>query len=316
MVIEDFDGCPASGLYYGGRAGRKVGVLIGGEPWILKFPRPGRELAGRHVPSYTSSPVSEWLSSHVYASLGIPAHETRLGYREGHVVCACRDFTWPDGRLFEFSQLKTAMSDDQPGFHSSPSDGSVTFLADVLATISQVPVLRETPGVVDRFWEMFVVDALIKNPDRNNGNWGLLFRPGDRPALAPVYDCGSSLFAKRTDSVAAKRLGSAGALEQDAFGTNVSCYMESDPETGEPRHIHPFDYMARTQDPDLLRAVCRVAAAYDQGVVDALVDEVPAEYRGRVLMGDGMRASHKALLAERFERGLAPAAERARMLLG
>lgn len=97
---------------------------------------------------------------------------------------------------------------------------------------------------------------------------------------------------------------------------NVSCCMESDPGAGEPRHIHPFDYMARTHDHDLLRSVCRVAAAFDQGAVDALVDEVPAEYRGRDLMGDGMRASHKALLAERFERGLMPVAERARMLLG
>ena len=316
MIIEDFDGLPESGLYYGGRAGRKAGVLIDGEPWILKFPRPGRELAGRHVPSYTSSPVSEWVASHIYESLGIPAHETRLGYREGHVVCACRDFTWPDARLFEFSQLKTAMSDDQPGFFGSPSDGSVTFLADVLATISQVPVLRDTPGVTERFWDMFVVDALVKNPDRNNGNWGLLVRPGRPAELAPVYDCGSSLFAKRTESVAGRRLGGARELAEDAFATNVSCYMAEDPDTGEPRHIHPFEYMAQTRDPDLLAAVARVTARADVAAMEAIVDEVPAEWRGRNLMGPAMREQHKLLLRERLERGILPAAERARALLG
>ena len=56
MFIGDFVGCPRSGLYYIGGAGRKAGVLISGEPWILKFPRPGRELAGRQVPSFASSP--------------------------------------------------------------------------------------------------------------------------------------------------------------------------------------------------------------------------------------------------------------------
>lgn len=56
MFIGDFDGCPGSGLYYIGGAGRKVGALIDGESWIFKFPRPGRELAGRQVPSFASSP--------------------------------------------------------------------------------------------------------------------------------------------------------------------------------------------------------------------------------------------------------------------
>ena len=39
--------------------------------------------------------------------------------------------------------------------------------------------------------------------------------------------------------------------------------MAADPDTGEPRHIHPFEYMAQTSDPDLLAAVARVAARAD-----------------------------------------------------
>ena len=90
--IADLRDCALSGLFYGGRAGQKEGILINGEPWIAKYPRTTRDLVGKHLPSYTSSPVSEYLGSHIYGLLGIPVHETMLGYRAGKIVCACRDF--------------------------------------------------------------------------------------------------------------------------------------------------------------------------------------------------------------------------------
>ena len=90
VEIADLRDCAPSGLFYGGRAGQKEGILIDGEPWIAKYPRTTRDLMGKHLPSYTSSPVSEYLGSHIYELLGIPVHETMLGYRAGKIVCACR----------------------------------------------------------------------------------------------------------------------------------------------------------------------------------------------------------------------------------
>ncbi len=50
-----------------------------------------------------------------------------------------------------------------------------------------------------RFWDMFIVDALIGNWDRHNGNWGFLYNSRtDEMTLAPVFDCGSSLFPLRS----------------------------------------------------------------------------------------------------------------------
>lgn len=46
---------------------------------------------------------------------------------------------------------------------------------------------------------MFVVDALIGNPDRNNGNWGLIYKDHDILGLAPIYDNGNCLFDKWSD---------------------------------------------------------------------------------------------------------------------
>lgn len=73
---------------YGGKSGFKYGVIIDGERWMIKFPEntrefPGRDKKNNHVPSYTTSPLSEYIGSHIYEILGIPVHETKLGLRNG-----------------------------------------------------------------------------------------------------------------------------------------------------------------------------------------------------------------------------------------
>ena len=305
VEIVDLRDCGKSCLFYGGRAGQKEGILIDGEPWIAKYPRTTRDLEGKHLPPYTSSPVSEYVGARIYASLGIPVHETMLGYRAGKVVCACKDFTYPDKRLFEFREIKNALSDDDAGFNSAPSDSESVYLGDVLATIETSDLLRAMPGVRERFWDMFVVDAFIKNPDRNNGNWGLLMDVGRSYELAPVYDLGSSLFSKRSPSLAESRLTGDENIEQDAFGTNVSCYRLPS-EDGRGRAIHPFEYLASTRNPDLDAALVRFVETVDMEAVCALIDSVPAEAFGRVLMTEGVRSSHKLLLRRRLEDGFLP----------
>ena len=160
--IQDFESCETSGQFYGGNAGRKIGLVWRDGDWLVKFPGTTRNLQGS-VPSYTTAPVSEWLGSHVYAALGIPVHETVLGIRDGRIVCACRDFTFPDSRLVNFHDLKNSLSDDEPGFTEDASTGSGVVLADVRSAIHRIPVLRSIDGVSDRFWDMFVVDAFIRN---------------------------------------------------------------------------------------------------------------------------------------------------------
>jgi hypothetical protein len=312
--VVDLEACEPSYRYYGGRAGQKLGILIDGEPWIAKYPRSGRDLRGRHVPSYTSSPVAEWLGSHIYASAGIPVHQTMLGWHGGKVVCACKDFCTNGTQLIEFNRLKNTLSDDEEDFVGSPSDGEVVFLQDVLSALSLIEPLRNVAGVRERFWDMFVMDAFIKNPDRNNGNWGLLMGGGLPPRLAPVDDNGSSLFSKRPASLTAARLGEEREEEEDAFGTNVSCYRMPDAQDARGRAIHPFSYLMESENPDLARAVLRAERNIDLGMVDELVDQVPAEAYGRVLMTPEQRVSHKRLLHKRYQEGIVPAADRVRRL--
>lgn len=42
--------------------------------------------------SYTTSPLSEYIGSYIYESIGIPVHVTKLGIKDGKVVVAYKDF--------------------------------------------------------------------------------------------------------------------------------------------------------------------------------------------------------------------------------
>ena len=144
MFLKSFDSCEA--IYdrgYRGNAGRKISVLYEGEPWMLKFPEstrdfPGRQKPNNHLPSYTTSPVSEYIGSKIYASLGIPVHDVMLGRREGKLVVACRDFA-VDATLLEFSQIKNMVDEDllEGG---NGSNEKRELLSNALTVIENAPV--------------------------------------------------------------------------------------------------------------------------------------------------------------------------------
>ena len=83
-------------------------------------------------------------------------------------------------------------------------------------------------GVRERFWGMFVVDAFIENPDRNNGNRGLLMDAARNYELAWVRDLGSSLFSKRSPSLAESRLPDESEVEQDAVWKRLLARLPQD----------------------------------------------------------------------------------------
>ena len=64
--------------------------------------------------------------------------------------------------------------------------------------------------------------------------------------------------------------------------------------------------MAKTTNSDLTAAIKRFAAAVDMEAIDALIDSVPEEAYGIVLLSDSMRAEHKRLLRKRLEEGILP----------
>ena len=180
----DFTACPRiHSRAYNGANGKKIAVSFEGSVWMLKFPPSAADKPNDL--SYSNSCISEHLGSTVFRLLGVPAQETRLGTHVNgrwKIVCACRDFTVPGVRFYDFCSIKNTVIDSETGGHG-------TELSDVLTTID-LQHFVDPVAVRRRFWDMFVVDALLGNFDRHNGNWGFLVdeRTG-QSELAPVFDC-------------------------------------------------------------------------------------------------------------------------------
>ena len=141
-----------------------VSVGPGDDCAVLKFPGAARLNQGL---SYANGCISEYLGSHVFELAGIPAQKTLLGTYtlngKEKIVVACKDFTATGLVLQDFTSMKNTVLD-------SDSNGTGTELNDITETIETQTMID--PAVLTRhFWDMFIVDALIGNWDRHNGNW-------------------------------------------------------------------------------------------------------------------------------------------------
>ena len=109
----------------------------------------------------------------IYQSIGLPTQDVLLGVRNGKTVVACRDFLKKGETLIPFRDIRATF---EPTFTDPQGDitnGTGTNLNDTLRTLREHPLSVQNPELQERFWDMFVVDALIGNTDRSNENWGV-----------------------------------------------------------------------------------------------------------------------------------------------
>lgn len=212
---------------YGGKAGDKEGITINNEYWIVKYPKSTNGMKG-DIDSYTTSPLSEYIGSHIYKFLNIDVHDTILGIRNNKLVVACKDFCDDFTALREIRTLKNIyikeLEDYTLKMFSSTSDSHYIDVEDIYTYLEYNSILYSIPDIKNRFWEQFFVDLFINNNDRNNGNWGLLYNNLSKSfKLAPVFDNGASFSTKTPESkilVMSKDLSS---IEQ-SVNSNTSIY--------------------------------------------------------------------------------------------
>ena len=318
IKLIDFDAVQtpssASFIVYGGNAGAKEAVIYDGGIWMLKHPKTTRDLVNPQI-SYTTSPLSEFLGSKIYESMNIPVHETVLGIRKNKIVVACKDFTFgssqlitetsaPILRLVPFHDLKNSfMSNDVDEYSGT---GSETLLDEVLATINKQENLSSIPGVLERFWDMFVIDAFIGNNDRNNGNWGILVnmwpdifkRELPSPQLAPVYDNGNAFFNKRSIKQMQKRLDSDEDIENDAF--NVECAYKYTGLDNEGHRINPFEFIKNGSHQACSDAGLRFINTVNIAKIEAIINDIPEQSGTLAVMPKTQKEFYIKLLRARL----------------
>lgn len=279
----DFTDLPVRNKTYAGANGSKISVLYNDELYMLKFPAVP---AINKQMSYANGCVSEYLGCRIFESIGIPVQKTLLGtYTKNgkqKIVVACKDFTAGGLVLQDFASLKNTIID-------SAHNGYGTELSDIIKTFEEQTAID--PNVLTEwFWDMFVVDALIGNWDRHNGNWGFLYNTvTDEISLAPIYDCGSCLYPQADDEIMQKTLDDPAEREARIFERPLSGIKI------DGQKIKYFKFISSLNNKDCNKALKRILPKIDMEKIYNIVEETP-------FISDLQKEFYKTMLRERKER--------------
>ena len=230
-----------------------------GDIFMVKLPDPVRE-KNRDL-SYMNNQYSEYVGSHIFELLGIPTQETVIGTytdTKERVVVGCKDLSNSHYKLIEFAKYELSRNPDVV-FSQSAERFIDTIYNDDRFDYKQT---------IERFWDMFVVDAFIMNGDRHFHNIGI-FENCNTGALelSPVFDCGSCLGALLDDSYLLKVMSDETLFKNTVFNTySAISYGGS--------RILNHSFLLKNI-PDLNDAVIRVVPKMDISVINNMINDVP-----------------------------------------
>ncbi len=247
---------------YSGANGNKISIVIDNELYMLKMPQHANKNENL---SYSNSAVSEYIGSHIFNMLGIKAQETILGTYQYHglkrISVACKDFEKDGYVLKDFASVKNQVID-------SNSNGYGTELNDVIEAIEK-QMLIDPKKLSDYFWDMFIVDALIGNWDRHNGNWGFLYNQDtDDIKLAPIYDCGSCLFPQLDEEEIIKILKDKQKFNARIYDFPTSALSQNN------KRINYYSFISLHEYKECDEALKRISKRINLDEINKLIDDL------------------------------------------
>jgi hypothetical protein len=249
----DFSNFKLSQQYYGGSE-RKIGVIIRGREYMLKFQK--------------SSPfgirynhISEHLGSKIFSLLGFSVQDTILGTYKNEPVVACRNFIGKDELYVPFNDVgESSLDQDKDGYQYTYED-----IMQMLRDNSKLTHVEETIAI---FWEMFIVDAFLGNFDRHGSNWGFI-KKNYEYRLAPIFDNGSCLFPNMADEAEMLHIiNSAEETDKRIFSFPTSQIKLQGQKSSYYEIIHSLMF------PECNTALIKIFNRIDLTVIFKLIDEL------------------------------------------
>ncbi len=278
----DFSDCPVNpNRTYGGLSGKKIGITYHDKPYMLKL-----ESVSDRAKYYTSRIISEYIGCHVMQSLGIPAQETILGiYRKNGKVyraVACEDLSQDGYTLRPFDGVLNTC------IEACSLDGERHRLLRLVKAIDE-QVFLDPVKVKAFYWDQFIGDALIANPNRRYENWGFLVNEQTRARrLCPVYSCGASLYFGLTEDEVKVICASEKGFNHFLFST---CSAMKDLH----QKINYAHFLALGLNQDCTDALFRIAPRVDMAKIEAIIDGID-------ILSDMQKRFYKAVIRNRKEK--------------
>lgn len=281
----DFTNCDRDhDRVYGGANGPKICIIYNDKRHMLKFPANIKD--AKRETHYSNSIISEFLSCKIIESVGLKVQSTVLGTYllngSHHVVVACRDFTEGGFKLSEFALVKN-------GCLNSVNNGAGTELDSVLSAIEE-QTWMDSDILRSFFWDMFIMDALLGNFDRHNGNWGFLTNSSTGgKTIAPIFDCGSCLYPQLSLSEYQNVLNDQQNIDTRVYDWPQSALRQNG------RKINYFDYISSLENPDCNAALERIHPRVD-------LDKIHDIIFGCEALEDIQKEFYFTMIAERKEK--------------
>ena len=237
---------------------KKKTLIYNNKKYLVKFPDPVRE-KNKNI-SYINNAFSEYIGSNIFKLSKFETQNTLLGIYNYNgkekIVCACEDFTSNNDVLYEFENL--ALS-------TNPDKKIETELSDIMEVIETNTII-DSVSTKNKFWDMFVVDSLIGNTDRHNGNWGfLLNKKTGEVRFSPIYDCGSCLNPMLKDS----DISGLNETELKNFALNCySCIKENG------KKINYMSYIKDSNNEECKKAISRLLPNIDIFKIFDFIDSI------------------------------------------
>lgn len=300
MRLENFNDYPQNQRMYGGTAGRKMGITYEGKDYLLKFPGNLKEQQMKNINlSYSNSPVCEYIGSKIYELVGLPVHHTILGTRNEKIVVACEDFLGDGDRLYEFDKIKVTFEPHFLDSNGNETNGVGVDLYEIMMTIQEHPFLKDISGVKEHFWNMFVMDALIGNTDRNNSNWGIILRKDGLKEIAPVYDNGNCLNNKWDDEKMQIVMNDTDKMEAEAYKAR-RCIFEL-----HGKRVNPYHIMESMEYQECSEAIRRLTPKIGSSMnkIQEMIKEIP-------IISEIQKQFFTSIIEYRYENVLLPVCKR------
>ena len=303
IEIKNLNNCIETNQGYGGHSGSKKGILINGEKWLLKYPKTTKSMNVEGL-SYTTTPLSEYLGSHIYASIGMPTHETILGIANNKLVVACKDFLSSTEEIIDFNAIRNNYNELTEEYlenrHSSEFNRTDD-LEDIIYIMNNNFYFKQVPALKDLFWDMFIIDAFISNNDRNEANWGLIHdKETGTLKLSFVYDNGAAFYGKSSDEKLVGILKDDFKFKQMAYDSCVSAFSIND------KIINPLKYIESMQNEDCNKAILRLFPKIDMLKIKQIFDEIPETYDNLTIFSKIQKEAYYKVLTYKLEKVLTP----------
>lgn len=256
-------------------AEKKFEIIIDGHRYIVKFQKNSEV-------GLTYNYVSEYLGSHIFQSIGIPVQETFLGTCDGKNVVVMKNFLEPEDALVAFNGVGESSLERDKELYQYTYEDITTMLTENMKSTN----VTET---IERFWDMFIVDALIGNFDRHGSNWGFIKRD-NKYRIAPVYDNGSSLYPKlNTDEKIAEVLVSQEEIDKRIYQFPTSHIKVKN------RKSSYFQVISSLQFEACNEALKRIVPRIDLERINRIIDEIEE-------ISELRKQFYKTMLQQRYEK--------------